>query len=154
MSRENRLNLIKKIVDSEKIATQDELLAVLQKEGVDATQATVSRDIKALGLFKTRKADGTKYYVTPYKQKKEKKISKIHEAIHDNVTGVERIAWLNIVRMPLNSNYANALGSLLDTSNIPEIVGTLAGNDTLVIISKSEDDAAKIKQFILESIDN
>lgn len=153
MNREKRLELIKKIVDSEKISTQEELLETLKKRGVNATQATISRDIKSLGLFKSMK-NGTKYYITPYKQKEAKKINKIQEAIHDNVTSVERIAWLNIVRMPLNSNYANALGSLLDTSNIPEIVGTLAGNDTLVIISKSEDDAAKIKQFILESIDN
>ncbi|GBG94044.1 arginine repressor [Ligilactobacillus salitolerans] len=152
MHREKRLDLIKKIVDSKKIATQEDLLAALKNEGVVATQATVSRDIKTLGLFKSVKADGTKCYVTPYEQKKEKKLNKIHEAIRSNVTGVERIAWLNIVRMPLNSNYANALGSLFDTSNMPEIVGTLAGNDTLVIISRSEDDAIKMKQFILESI--
>ncbi|WP_270332925.1 arginine repressor [Ligilactobacillus acidipiscis] len=152
MNREKRLDLIKKIVDSQKIATQGELLTSLKNEGVDATQATISRDIKVLGLFKSRKADGTKYYVTPYKQKEAKKLNRIHEAIRDNVTGVERIAWLNIVRMPLNSNYANALGSLFDTSNMPEIVGTLAGNDTLVIISKSEDAAAKMQEFILQSI--
>lgn len=152
MDREKRLDLIKKIVDSEKIVTQGELLEALQKTGVKATQATISRDIKALGLFKSSKADGSKYYVTPTKQKEEEKISRIHEAIYDNVIGVERIAWLNIVRMPLNSNYANALGSLLDTSNFTEIVGTLAGNDTLVIISRSEEDASKMQQFILKNI--
>lgn len=154
MDRGKRLDLVKKIVDSKKIATQEELLEALKNENVNATQATISRDIKSLGLFKSRKADGTKYYVTPSKQKEEKRINKIHEAIYDNVTGVERIAWLNIVRMPLNSNYANVLGSLFDNSDIPEIVGTLAGNDTLVVISKSEIDASKMKEFILESMND
>ncbi|MBN7274756.1 arginine repressor [Ligilactobacillus pobuzihii] len=152
MDREKRLTLITKIVDSEKIETQGDLLEALKKKGLDATQATISRDIKALGLFKARKADGTNCYVTPNRQKKEKKMNKIQEAIQDNVTSVERIAWLNIVRMPLNSNYANVLGSLFDTSDMSEIVGTLAGNDTLVIISKSEIDATKLQQFIFKNI--
>ena len=148
MDRRARLDLIKEIIHNKKISTQRDLLEELHKSDVQVTQATVSRDIRMLELTKKRDKAGKSYYTTADQTKHEEQYAKICRAVNENVHGIDRVDWLNILHLPLNSGYADVLGALLDDLGSSVIVGTLAGNDTLVIISKDEQAAAEVYSFV------
>lgn len=72
--------------------------------------------------------------------------------IHDNVRTIETVQFLNVVKTALNSSYATILAGMFDELDIPEVVGTIAGNDTLIIISKDNADAKLVYNLITKHI--
>lgn len=137
---------IKQLVMNEEIVTQDELLQRLKDKGVSATQATISRDIKELNLIKAPSSKGgTKY--TIYQEDNGKNDEyRLSSTISANVTKLTLVQFMNVVNT-LPSN-AHVIGALVDEVNFPEIVGTVAGNDTILLISKDDEDAKTVhKQF-------
>lgn len=153
MNRIARRKMIEQLISDHKIETQDELLALLNQQGVETTQATISRDIHALNIVKANNGEGRTYYVqlqlTP-----EHDFSRLYAGIRDNVRTIETVQFINVVKTALNSSYATILGGMFDELDIPEVVGTLAGNDTLIIISKSNDDAQVIYNLIVEHMNS
>lgn len=149
MDRKARRKYIEQLVNERKIETQDELLGLLTKAGYGTTQATISRDIHALNIVKANDGKGHTYYVqlhvTP-----ERDFDRLYQGIFDNVRTVETIQFMNVVKTAINSSYATILAGMFDELEIPEVVGTLAGNDTLIIISKDNDDAQKVHELITE----
>lgn len=149
MDRKARRKYIEQLVNERKIETQDELLALLTAAGYDTTQATISRDIHALNIVKANDGKGHTYYVqlhiTP-----ERDFDRLYQGIFDNVQTVETIQFMNVVKTAINSSYATILAGMFDELEIPEVVGTLAGNDTLIIISKDNDEAQKVHDLITE----
>ena len=149
MDRKARRKYIEQLVNERKIETQDELLALLTAAGYDTTQATISRDIHALNIVKANDGKGHTYYVqlhiTP-----ERDFDRLYQGIFDNVQTVETIQFMTVVKTAINSSYATILAGMFDELEIPEVVGTLAGNDTLIIISKDNDEAQKVHDLITE----
>lgn len=145
--REERHDKILQLISEREIDTQTELAACLNAAGFDVTQATVSRDIKELGLIK---AGGEKrkyrYAVQPVGQR----LAKMATLFSESVISME-IA-LNIIVVKTYPGTANTACIFLDKLNAAEIVGTLAGDDTLIIITKSAEDAASAMNILKEYI--
>lgn len=143
---------IKQLIMNEEIVTQDELLQRLKDKGVSATQATISRDIKELNLIKTPNSKGVTKY-TIYQEDNEKNDEyRLISTISANVTKVTLVQFMNVVNT-LPSN-AHVIGALVDEVNFPEIVGTVAGNDTILLISKDDEDAKKVYNQLQKYLNN
>jgi transcriptional regulator of arginine metabolism len=122
------------LVRRHRIESQERLRAFLRTEGFDVTQATLSRDIRELGLAKVGDPEGGAHYAPP------PGADGIHPALGPLVAtlmlSAEGVGPLLVVRTPAGS--ANALGIALDRAEWPEVVGTIAGDDTLLVVARSE----------------
>jgi transcriptional regulator of arginine metabolism len=139
LSKHDRHRLVESVVSRKRVGTQFELLDALADAGCVVTQATVSRDIRELGLQKTHDALGRVRYVLPHAVRRPDP----KEAL-DNVLGQfgrHVTAAGNIVVIQSELGSAPAVGRALDELGHPRIVGTLAGDDTCLVIAPSERDA-------------
>lgn len=153
MRKAERHLLIKQIIEESPIRTQEDLLKKLESHGVTATQATISRDIRDLKIVKTPDEQGLSRFMLFHgeqedgeaKNEEEKRLIRM---IEDIVLSVERVHFLTIVNtLPDN---AHLFASVLDDIHPPHMVSTIAGFDTVVVISKNEDDAEKIEHYFKE----
>lgn len=147
--RSGRQDAILDIISSQEIETQEELCAELAKRNYAVTQATVSRDVKELRLFKV--AGVEKKYRYAYIEDASNKISpRMHNLFRDCVVSV-RSALNQVVVKTLRGNGSNA-GVIVDKLNLPEIVGSIAGDDTLLIVTENEEKAkivvAKLNEYL------
>ena len=148
MDRKERRQLIQELVTQQRINTQHDLLAMLAEHGIDATQATISRDIHALNIVKVSDQHGHTYYSILHTHADE--YQRLFDGISHNVEKVTNVQFINVIQTTLNSNYATVLAGLFDNAQLPEVVGTLAGNDTLLTISKNNEDAQALNRLIKE----
>ncbi len=130
-NRTERLLAIKNIISTMKISSQEELLSLLEEQGLNYTQATLSRDLKFLKVNKI--ADPEKGYVYKLPDKNvhlENDIAESYAA--QGFVSIEFANNLGVIKtMP---GYASSIASLIDKTNPFEIVGTIAGDDTILII--------------------
>lgn len=140
-----RLERIKELITELNITTQDMLVDLLNKDGYNVTQATVSRDVKKLGLVKSFQ-NGVNKYV----------LSKNEKNIHDNVilsNGILSVQTAqNIVVIKSKPGFANTICVCLDQLELNGLVGTLAGDDTIFLATENNLAASHIKNTILEHI--
>ncbi|MBO0444151.1 arginine repressor [Vagococcus fluvialis] len=145
MNKKERHFLIKQIISQEVITNQTELIKKLNEKKVDVTQATISRDIKELKITKINDSSGViKYGVVA---KEESNDSKLREVFNDYVSSIVQVQVLNVLKTSLGE--ANIVAAELDEMQVPEIVGTIAGTDTLVLFSGSEIEAEKLNNQLL-----
>lgn len=137
---------ILEIITQYDISTQTELANLLRKRNFRITQATVSRDIKELGLVKSNDAYGNHKYVLPMESSGGRKLNRLERVILDTVTEVDSTE--NLVLIKTLPGSANLLASLLDHTDWFEMMGTIAGDDTVLIILKSKADAPIICERI------
>lgn len=145
--KKSRHELILELVEKYNISTQDELLEKLHENGVEVTQATVSRDIKELRLVKQPASDGQYKYSVAVGS--DEKYMKYYAIFAESVTAVDYAQ--NICMIKCHPGTANAACAAIDALNIPEILGTLAGDDTIFILCRSERSAQNTKRE-LESL--
>lgn len=143
--KRNRHRRILALISEFNVTTQDQLLDLLCKEGFDVTQATVSRDIKELRLVKATGADGVSCYKVMQSGVASPKFDGIFA---DAVLSV--VSAMNDVVVKCYPGTANAACMVIDSMHYPEIVGTLAGDDTIFIITKSTDDALSLQQKLTD----
>ena len=135
--KNNRLEALRLIISSQQLGSQDELLNVLQKEGFKLTQATLSRDLKQLKVAKAASMSGNYVYVLPnetmYKRVSSpnsiREMMKVPGFISINFSG-------NIGIIKTRPGYASSIAWNIDNSDVPEILGTIAGDDTIFIVIK------------------
>ena len=145
--RSGRQAAILEIINAKEIETQEELCAELNKHNYSVTQATVSRDIKELRLFKV--AGTEKKYKYAYIDDGNNKISpKMQNLFRECVISI-RPAFNQVVIKTLRGNGSNA-GMIVDKLNLPEIVGSIAGDDTLLIVAESEEKARVVVEKLNE----
>ncbi len=140
-----RQNKILDIVNSHEVETQDKLVDLLKKAGYQATQATVSRDIKELQLIKTLTPSGRyKYSVGSAAEQppSERFVTIFKETIKAvNSSG-------NIIVVKTLSGCANAAGEAIDTMNMTHVVGSVAGDNTLLLVIDHPDNVPElVKRF-------
>lgn len=136
MTKAQRHNKIKELIQKHDIDTQNALADALNESGFNVTQATVSRDIKELGLVKVLVDNGGYKYALPVKTAETLNISsKIINVFCESVISIDYSQ--NIVVVKTLSGSANAAGALIDKLNIPEILGCIAGDDTIFIVVSS-----------------
>lgn len=142
MNKIFRQGQILKIVRSRQIYTQDELARELVQHGVQTTQVTLSRDIREMGLVKT--SDG--YRVLPADRGGPELASVIDEYMQD-----VKVAQ-NIVVIRTSPGNANTLAVALDREELDEVVGTVAGDDTVFVVSPDNAAAVQLQQKLLDYI--
>ncbi|MEE0885347.1 MAG: ArgR family transcriptional regulator [Treponema sp.] len=127
--RLSRLKTIRKLIKNYRIESQDSLLAYLEKEGFEVTQATLSRDLKLLKVGKI--ADGNTGYVYTLPGDDERQESEMIY-VQDFLRGYVSIDWSgNIVVIKTFPGHANTVSNALDNMNMDEILGTVAGDNCL-----------------------
>lgn len=138
--KSDRKKAILDIVSKYEVDTQETLQALLMDRGFNVTQATVSRDIKQLSLSKTMSPNGSYKYTIPPKSIENNTRASFSSFFADSVTSVDRA--MNTIVIKCYSGMASAVCSKLDTVGFIGIVGTLAGDDTIFVLMRSEDDAS------------
>ncbi len=139
-----RLGLILGIIGERPISSQEELVAALDRQGVHVSQATVSRDIRRLGLVKAPLASGGSRYA-PADQIVSATQRDAERAVRQYVTGFGVGEALIVVKT--RSGHASALADILDRARWPELVGTVAGDDTILLILRNEADRERILEL-------
>jgi len=134
---------IREIIANQEIETQDELVKALRQAGYNVTQATVSRDIKELHLVKVATNKGVYKYSLPADQRFNP-LQKLKRLLQDSFVSIEHSGHL-IVLKTLPGN-ANAVASLLDHLEWEEIIGTIAGDDTILMICRENANIEEIMQ--------
>lgn len=143
--KKKRHELILKLIKENEVSTQEELLEMLQKNGFVVTQATVSRDINELHLIKVQGKRGQKYAIN---EQNSHNLNKFHTIFAQSVISVD--VGGNICCIKCFAGTANAAAATVDALNYPEVIGTIAGDDTLFILLKTEDAAKIFKNKIEE----
>lgn len=134
-----RHNKILELINKYPITTQEELIEYLRADGYDVTQSTVSRDIKQLRLTKALLSDGKyRYQASPSAEKGAK--NNFHTIFSSSVISVEQA--MNLVVIKTFSGMAQAACAALDMMSFDLIVGTLAGEDTIMVICRDEEQAS------------
>jgi len=131
-----RHNLILEIIDTMDIETQEELAEELKRRGVRVTQATVSRDIKELRLLKVLSENGGYKYATVERAEKGMN-DRFARILAESIVNVESVN--NLVVINTLSASANAAGEAIDSMKWNEVLGTIAGDNTLLIIARSNE---------------
>ena len=131
-----RHNLILEIIESMDIETQEELAEELKRRGVRVTQATVSRDIKELRLLKVLSESGGYKYATVERAEKGMN-DRFARILAESIVNIEYVN--NLVVINTLSASANAAGEAIDSMKWNEVLGTIAGDNTLLIIARSNE---------------
>lgn len=133
---------ILELIGEKNINTQEELQNELSKQGFQVTQATVSRDIKELRLIKSLSNDGSYHYTTHQKERGSDLSFKFHAIFSESVQSVDYAQ--NLVVVKCYTGMANAACAALDSIHWEGLVGTIAGDDTILAVMRSDAMAEKM----------
>jgi len=125
-ARDRRRALVRELVARHHVASQSELVALLRRRGLDATQATVSRDLDELRIGKQRTVDGRVAYVLP-------EPAGLAQIVRQFVLGVDASGNLAVVRTP--PGLAAAVASAIDGAREPGVLATVQGDDTVLVVA-------------------
>jgi len=141
-----RQRKILEIISQKPVQTQKELALALQQAGLKATQATISRDLKELGLIKAPAENNAVRYVLPETSRSLYREERLKRAFKDSVTAVDHSE--NLIVVKTFPGEAQGVASALDQASWPEIIGTVAGDDTILVVVKPKKHvAALLKRF-------
>lgn len=144
MNKRERHQLITEIIDAEKIFTQKDIQDRLEAKGVVVTQTTLSRDLREIGLIKTHD-QGKSYYTLP----------KSHESVDfidvlaTYIRKVERASFILVLHTRLGE--AGVTSNVIDAAQPQQVLGTVAGADTVVVICRDEACAQDIETALLKA---
>jgi transcriptional regulator of arginine metabolism len=139
MTKTRRQTLILELVDHEQVSSQEMLQRRLRSRGVDATQATISRDLKELGLVK-RAGDGAYGRAGQDTSSPDAALAQLQRVAVRSLSRTARVDQLVVLRTPPGE--AQHLALAIDRSDLPEVVGTIAGDDTVLVIARGGKQAA------------
>ena len=140
---------ILELIQSRAIQTQEELAITLKNEGYDVTQATVSRDIKELNLVKTPGGDGIYRYSVAGGVKHDQQ-ERLHRLFASTVLKVQSAN--NIIVLKTMQGSANTVAVVIDSLNNEDILGTVAGDDTVMVVISSNEKVESIVTLIRDMI--
>ena len=153
--KKNRLETLRMIISSQELGNQEELLIALQKEGFKLTQATLSRDLKQLKVAKAATMNGNYVYVLP-NVTMYKRVSTPHQIKEMmQVPGFLSIHFSgNMGVIKTRPGYASSIAYNIDSSDIPQILGTIAGDDTIFIVIKQGVNEEEVVNALSEVVPN
>ena len=131
---------IMEIISTMNVETQEQLLCELQSEGFRCTQATISRDIKEMRIVKELTSMGTYRYTTSTNEMGGTFTSRLNTIFRECVVSYDYAQ--NIIVIRTLPGLASAAGSAIDTMNLSAVIGTLAGDDTVIVIMRDNNSAA------------
>ncbi|WP_274651740.1 transcriptional regulator AhrC/ArgR [Paenibacillus humicola] len=140
---------IRELITSQTIETQEELVEALRADGMQVTQATVSRDIKEMQLIKVPSGDGEgRYKYSMPQEQRGNPVHKLKRALADHFLHIDYTDHL--VVMKCLPGTANAIGALIDNMEWQEVMGTICGDDTILIICRTKKQSADTVARLLE----
>jgi transcriptional regulator of arginine metabolism len=143
LTKFERQGAILRLVQQRELGTQAEVAEALRAEGFDAVQTTVSRDIAQLGLVKTRGAEGRLVYALPGAADLHR-LSELTSALRRWAISLGATGNLAVLRTPPGT--ANALARAIDEARLPDVVGTVAGDDTIFVAAREGLTGAEIAE--------
>ena len=149
--KKERHSKILEIIKSDNIETQEDLTKRLMESGITVTQATVSRDIKELRLIKILTDDELSIYAVP-KEINKNFSSKLQRVFKESVISVDYAS--NIVIIKTLSGMASAAATTIDTLDLNTVLGSIAGDDTIMVVIRTENEAHKFVDRINEILKN
>ena len=144
--KNDRQKMILEIIAQEAVETQEQLLALLQARGFTGTQATISRDIKQLHLIKAPAGQGKYRYAVSDHGTKIHVADKLQNIFRESIVNVDFAQ--NLVVIHTMSGLANCAAAALDSMDISFLIGTLAGDDTVLLIMRDNESAAEFATSI------
>ncbi|MGN0960874.1 MAG: arginine repressor [Christensenellales bacterium] len=150
MARNSRQSKILELISTQEIETQEELVSALKDANFDVTQATISRDIKELGLIKIL-TDSKKYKYTVVNSSVSALSNKCLNIFKECVISVKSAINLTIVKVIKGT--AGMVSGLIDQLSLTQILGCTYGDDTVLVIASNEDDAEFIKDKLSSLLD-
>ena len=152
--KDRRLEAIKMIISSKELGSQEEVLRELKREGFQLTQATLSRDLKQLKVAKAASMNGQYVYVLPNETMYRRVRKPLSVAEMMQTPGFQSINFSgNIGVIRTRPGYASSIAYNIDNSNVPEILGTIAGDDTIFIVLKEGVDHEALIQGINDIVE-
>ena len=149
LGKPQRQHLIAKLIEQRSVQNQVQLVELLADEGVVATQATVSRDLDDLGAIKIRLPGGETAYAIPALPKEQRAPEDhLRRVFGDWVVEVAVSQNIVVLRTPPGS--AHVVGSAMDRAGLPETIGTVAGDDTLMVIVAEDADSQALAARLSE----
>ncbi len=148
--KEIRQAEILRIITQVEVETQEQLLDELARRGIQVTQATISRDIKQLHLIKEPTGQGTYKYVASERRDSRDFAERLRAIFHKSVTSVDYAQ--NIIVINTMPGLASAAAAALDGMELVHMVGSLAGDDTAILIMRTGEAAADLYQKIQEML--
>jgi transcriptional regulator of arginine metabolism len=122
------------------VKTQEDLLEELKKQGFLVTQATISRDLGSLGLVKAKLNSGASVYLLP-------EVEKLRNTLVSFVKKIDRAE--NLVVIKTEPGAAQSVAASIDGIDMPEILGTVAGDDTILVVGRDKKNAGKVETKLL-----
>ncbi len=148
--KQQRQEKILSIIQSQSVTTQEELQARLAEAGFAATQATISRDIREMRLVKTLSPSGSYYYSVPSQKHPEAEALNIDSGFLESIRSVDFAG--NFVVVKCHSGMANAVCVAVDTGGWNGLVGTIAGDDTIFLLMRTQHQAEEFAVFLQERV--
>lgn len=145
-SKQERLNVIKQIIDTMEISTQEELIVELEKLDYDVTQATVSRDISDLGLQKVRIAGGPSEAHSAKQVYALPEVERIRSLLNEFLASIDKAD--NLVVVKTAPGMAQAVAAAIDAVKWPDVLGTVGGDDTILVITRN----IEVADYIVERL--
>jgi transcriptional regulator of arginine metabolism len=147
LAKTQRQHLVAKLLSSHAVSSQEQLVGLLADDNVAATQATVSRDLEDLGAIKVRAGGGESIYAIPELPRDQRAPDDhLRRVFGDWVVEVAHSANIVVLRTPPGS--AHVVGSALDRAGLPEVIGTVAGDDTLLVVVADGLTGADVAAFL------
>ncbi|KAA6345727.1 Arginine repressor [termite gut metagenome] len=152
--KQNRLDVIKMIISGKEIGSQEELLQELYNEGFELTQATLSRDLKQLKVAKAADINGKYMYVMPNDIMYKRLVSHTTSEMMVNDGFISLQFSKNIAVIKTRPGYASGMAYDIDSRECWDILGTVAGDDTIILVLREKTKADAVRNFLSSIIPN
>ena len=146
--KNRRHKMIREIIEQKNIETQCQLTEELQKHGFNVTQATISRDIKEIGLVKVASGESSFCYNFPPGMVTGNSFDRAKRMLRENMLRLEISNFILVLKTLPGS--AQAVAFCLDSLGWKELVGSVAGDDTILLVSRDDDEARKLAESLQE----
>ena len=145
MSKSQRQHLLAKILEEQAVSSQAKLVELLKAEGIDVTQATLSRDLEELGAVKVRVPVGDSVYAVPDNPtERVLPVDYLRRVLGEWLVEVSVSNNIVVLRTPPGS--AHVVASAVDRAGLPEIIGTVAGDDPVIFVAASDTTGEKVSE--------
>ena len=146
-AKAERQQAILDLVRDRKVRTQDEIVVALHRRGLDATQATVSRDVRELGLARVHDPDGLRYIAAADTDEPSPVSTRLRAVLREHVRSMEFVEHIGIVHTRPSS--APLVAALIDSAHFDEVAGTVAGDDTILVICPDSNTAEAVRAKLI-----
>jgi transcriptional regulator of arginine metabolism len=149
LTKAERQQAILDLIRDRKVRTQEEIVAALRHRGLDVTQATISRDIRELGLARVHDPDGPRYVAGGDPDEPSPVSTRLRAVMREHVRSMEFVAHIGVVHTRPSS--APLVAAVIDSAHFEEVAGTVAGDDTVLVVVRSRPGARRLAERLREA---